>query len=322
MPIRNLQHVAMQVPDLETGLRFYGDFGLTAQETGNGLIFRCDGRDQDQLKLYEGRLKRLHHICFGTREDELPALQAGVEQAGFPIIDPPTEVAIGNGAGDGIWFRDFDDMLFNIRAAEPAPWDTRPGPDANGPWGNTRIGRRHDFFDWPQIRPRRLGHVVVFTSDLARKTAFFENVLGSRRSDSVGPFMDFHYLPTGSDHHVFGFIDSHAPGLQHIAFEVANADEVCYGGQRMLDRGYLNAWGPGRHAGPGSNLFHYLRDPWLSCIEYFADMDYLPEGVNWQARRYMPGELPDLWGDGINPQFNVNFEAVATAPVPPVPEKL
>jgi hypothetical protein len=126
--------------------------------------------------------------------------------------------------------------------------------------------------------------------------------------------MDFHYLPTGSDHHVLAFIESHAPGLQHFAFEVANADEVCYGGQRMLDRGYLNAWGPGRHAGPGSNLFHYLRDPWLSCVEYYADMDYIPEGTNWESRRYIPGELPDLWGDGINPQFNTNFEAIRQGP--------
>ena len=54
MPIRNLQHVAMQVPDLDVGRRFYTDFGLKAEERGNDVIFKCLGRNQDQLQLLEG----------------------------------------------------------------------------------------------------------------------------------------------------------------------------------------------------------------------------------------------------------------------------
>ena len=60
----------------------------------------------------------------------------------------------------------------------------------------------------------------------------------------------------------------------------------------------------------GANLFHYLRDPWSSCVEYFADIDYIPEGYNWEPRRYMPGDLPDFWGSSVPTSFNVNFEAI------------
>ena len=306
MPVRNLQYVAMQVPDLDVGRRFYTDFGLEAQKRGNDLILKCVGRNQDQLKLLEGSKKRLHHICFGTVEAEIKSLQAAIEKVGFHIIDSPSEVADGS----GIWWRDFEDMLFNIRVAVDVPPAIGADYITNDHLNKRRVGRLHEFFEWPQIHPRRLGHVVVFTSDLKRKTQLFETVLGFALSDSIGPFMDFHRLLAGGDHHVIAFVQSHAPGLQHVAFEVANSDEVHYGGQRMLDKGYIDAWGPGRHAGPGSNLFHYLRDPWSSCVEYFADIDYIPEGINWEPRRYKPGELPDFWGPSVPKSFNVNFEAI------------
>lgn len=311
MPIRNLQYVAMQVPDLEVGRRFYTDFGLDSEERGNDVVFRCQGRDQDQLKLIEGAPKRLHHVCFGTRADEIPQVQAAVEKNGSTVIDAPAGIE----DGDGLWWRDFEDMLFNVRAAEDTPWNTEIDYQVNTPGEKNRIGRRHEFFDYIQIRPRRLGHTVLFTSDRDRKSKEFETI-GFRIADSIGEFMDFHYLATGSDHHIIGFVKSHAPALQHIAFEVANADEVHYGGRRMLDKGYIDAWGPGRHAGPGSNLFHYLRDPWSSCVEYFADMDYIPEGTNWEPEKYGPGSYPDFWGPSPPRQFNTNFERIKPGPQP------
>ena len=117
MPIRNLQYFAMSVPDLQVGRRFYTDFGLNAQERDGKLILRCDERDQDQIVLIEGAPKRLHHVCFGTTADDLPQLQKNIEDAGVKLIDPPKEAE-----GSGIWFTDFDDMMFNIKVADEAPW--------------------------------------------------------------------------------------------------------------------------------------------------------------------------------------------------------
>lgn len=313
MPVRSLQYVAMCVPDLEVGRRFYTDFGLEAEERGDNLILRCQGREQDQLRLLEGSPKQLHHVCFGTREDELPQLQTALENSGARIVDAPAETIHSNGGGEGIWWRDFEEMLFNVRAAEDTPWDTEIDYKVNTPGEKNRIGRRHEFFDYPQIRPRRLGHTVLFTTDLKRKRRDFE-AIGFRLADSIGEFMDFYYLATGSDHHVLGFVISHSPALQHVAFEVAGADEVHFGGRRMMDKGYIDAWGPGRHAGPGSNLFHYLRDPWSSCIEYFADIDYIPEGTNWEPEVYGPDSYPDFWGPSVPRQFNTNFEKIKPGP--------
>jgi hypothetical protein len=45
--IRNLQHLALSVPDLEAGRQFYSSFGLEASERANDLVLRCPGRAQD-----------------------------------------------------------------------------------------------------------------------------------------------------------------------------------------------------------------------------------------------------------------------------------
>jgi hypothetical protein len=88
---------------------------------------------------------------------------------------------------------------------------------------------------------------------------------------------------------------------------LGGADEVGMGGRQMIDRGYIHVWGPGRH-GPGSNLYFYMRDPWNSIIEYFADMDYIPAGTNWQAVDWATKEETVIWGTDEPKDFPTNFE--------------
>ena len=73
--VQNLQHYALTVPDVSAGKRFYEDFGLTCHAEGDQAIFRCVGRDQDQVVLAEGPERKLHHICFGTSEEGLGSIK-------------------------------------------------------------------------------------------------------------------------------------------------------------------------------------------------------------------------------------------------------
>ncbi len=66
MRINGLLHCGLQVPSLEVGERFYRDFGMQVNERGDGLVVRCDGREQDQTVLLEGPAKRLHHVAFAV----------------------------------------------------------------------------------------------------------------------------------------------------------------------------------------------------------------------------------------------------------------
>jgi len=73
MSIRNLQHIALAVPDATVGKKFYTDFGMEGRDFDKRIVMRCQGRDQDQVVLVEGRKKHMHHVSFGTRAEDLEA---------------------------------------------------------------------------------------------------------------------------------------------------------------------------------------------------------------------------------------------------------
>ena len=302
MTIRNLQHIALSVPDVAVGRKFYTDFGMTAGERGGLTVLRCHGRDQDQVILTEGRTKRMHHIAFGTRAEELPALKQRLEANGTKLLDPPQDAP-----ADGVWFRDPDGLLVNVRAAESAQWRSTAEWRINSPGHLNRSGApghpRRDM----EVRPTRLGHVLRFTPQLEAMVDFYIRVVGLKLSDRAQDIVAFLHAHGGSDHHVLGFIKCDRPGFHHASFEVANVDEIGIGACRMLDKGYRDGWGFGRHV-IGSNFFHYIRDPWNSMAEYFCDIDYIPADMDWKPTNYPAEDSLYVWGPEPPEAFGVNFE--------------
>ncbi|WP_397284329.1 VOC family protein [Pandoraea sputorum] len=99
-----------------------------------------------------------------------------------------------------------------------------------------------------------------------------------------------------------------AEGFQHASFQVPSFDDIGYGAWRMREAGYGDGFGPGRHA-IASNLFHYVRDPWGSWVEFYADMDKITD--RWLCRDW--NDLPYTWGPRWSPEFwgkemNANLE--------------
>lgn len=302
MTVRSLQHIALALPDPLVGKQFYSDFGLEAREQANKIIMRCHGRDQDQVVLVEGRKRRLHHVCFGTKPELIGGLKQQLEGYGTQLLDPPDETP-----AEGLWFRDPDGLLINVRVAEPAPWLHAPEWRINTPGRYTRLGRPGYPARDMLVRPRRLGHALRFTPNFERQIDFYTRILGLRLSDRSRDIVAFLHAPGGSDHHIFGFIAGDRPGFHHASFEVANVDEIGVGATRLLDKGYRNGWGFGRHV-IGSNFFHYVRDPWNSLAEYFCDIDYIPADMNWQATDYPPEDSLYVWGPKVPEDFAANFE--------------
>jgi len=304
MTVRSLQHIALTVPDATVGKKFYGDFGLEARDDGKRVVLRCHGRNQDQVVLVEGSKKRMHHICFGARVDAIAGLKTRLEKNGTRLVDAPKETP-----GDGLWFRDPDEVLVNVRAAEPAPWADAPEWKINNPGHLNRVGVPGHPSRAAAVRPRRLGHTLRFTPNLDRVTDFYLRVAGMRLSDrSPGIIAFLRSGEGGSDHHVLGFIKDDRPGYHHASFEVGNIDELGMGACRLLEQGYRDGWGFGRHV-IGSNFFHYIRDPWGSLVEYFCDIDYIPDGADWKPKDYAAEDSLYAWGPNVPEDFGRNFEA-------------
>jgi catechol-2,3-dioxygenase len=158
-------------------------------------------------------------------------------------------------------------------------------------------------------KPARIGHLLMFTPDYPKAEAFFEQVLGLRTSDRAAGKVSFMAAGDGViDHHCFGLIPSTHRGFQHASFQVPGIDDIGFGVWRMRNAGYKESFGPGRHA-LASNLFHYIRDPWGSWVEYYAEMDRISD--RWETRDW--SELPYIWGPEWAPEFwgkemNGNFE--------------
>ncbi len=296
--ISGLHHYALEVPDLGVADGFLQDFGLETAEKDGALVARCAGRGQEQVRMLEGPVKRLHHLSFTLRPGSLDALRESLERAGTAVIEPPP------GAGEqGLWIRDPDGTAVQLLDVEPAP----PRPVAeiltNAGGSRQRIGAAAWRQVTDDVNPRRLGHTLLFTAQPAAMTSFYTNVMGLAVSDVIHHDLVTFLNAGPGDHHIFGFIRSSHPGFHHASFEVPSIDAIALGADRMRTRGREAGWGLGRHT-IGSNFFHYNPDPWGSWIEWFSDIDQIDEC--WVAGDWdVP---PHLWGAPPPPTFLANVE--------------
>ena len=116
MPVRSLLHYALEVPDQSVGQRYYRDFGL-ADESGRGAAvrLRAGRQPRESVLLYEGPRKRLHHLCFGATGEDFARTRESVRRAGAAEVDPPKDAP-----GGGLWLRDADGNLVNVREEAPS----------------------------------------------------------------------------------------------------------------------------------------------------------------------------------------------------------
>jgi len=298
--VHSLDHFVLAVPDLEPAQQFYSDFGLDVAVSGGALKLKTFGQDQCWGTVVEGQRKKLHHLSFGCFADDLPYLRERAEANGCAPLDPPQ-----NFASNGFWLRDPAGLLVEIAvAAKTSPAHKTPGTWSSSPEGVAGAPVRAKA---PMVRPRRLSHVLVFTTDIDRAVAFYSNIVGLRLSDRSDRVAFMHAMH-GSDHHILAFAQSQAPGLHHCSWDMSGIDDIGLGAMHMAGKGHGAGWGLGRHV-LGSNYFHYVRDPWGSYAEYSCDIDYIPAAQRWEAGHHAPEDSFFLWGPEPPADFTLNREA-------------
>lgn len=304
--------VVLEVPDVAPGVKFYSDAGLQAEVEGNVARFSCLGQRKPCLTLIGGaKRKRIHHLVLRADPQKFADVRREVPRNGGRLIEPPAGFS-----DDGVWIEDAHGL--RIRLLD-APADEPLQPVAtfaiNAPGNLVRRDRSAMLAKskLPDVKPLRLGHVLLFTPDVMRSTDFFTNALGMGLADRAQDIVAFMCSRRDSDHHVVAFAKSAEIGFHHASFQVATPDEVGRGGRSLIDRGNAGHWGFGRHT-IGSNFFHYVQDPWGSWFEYYCDIDYISDYSQWQPTNYGLEDSLENWGPPLPEDFVHNYEAAEATP--------
>lgn len=300
--VHSIDHFALNVPSLPDARRFFDTFGLDVSDVpGRADELELRARDGHRwARLFAASHKSLAYLSFNAYAGDYPTLCAQAIDAGGSLCAAPQRQEEA-----GFWFRDPDGNLIQIRTGpKTSPSSKQPcanavsKADMRGACTRAQVQR---------VLPERLSHVLLFTPDVLRAVAFYEQALGLRLSDRSQDVIAFMHAPHGCDHHLVAFAKSSGRGWHHSSWDVANVDVVGQGAAQMAAAGYTKGWGTGRHV-LGSNYFHYVEDPWGSFCEYSADIDFVSAGRDWQAGDFPPEDSLYLWGPQVPENFARNTE--------------
>lgn len=136
---------------------------------------------------------------------------------------------------------------------------------------------------------RKLGHVVLNVTDLARSVRFYTETLGLKVSDVYGGDMVpggmvFMHLGAGTEHHgvalVGGAKSAPEGALNHFAFEVGSLDEVVAARELLHQRGVAIHFEGRRRA--GCQIAIEFKDPDGNKLEIYWGIDQI--GTDGRAR--------------------------------------
>jgi catechol 2,3-dioxygenase-like lactoylglutathione lyase family enzyme len=298
----SIDQVVFTVPDIAPAVAFYTAFGMDVRQHSQHVDLYTHGHPHCWMKVVaNGTPKALAFITFGIFAEDEAAFRQRVDALGIGCAAHPLATR------PGIWLKSPDGVALQLVVAPKvspsakSPAHQLPGPargTANAPARSTVA----------QVRPRWLSHVLLFSPDVLGMTAFCEQALGLRLSDSSVDLVAFMHTPHGSDHHLFAFVKSEGPGLHHTSWDVGSLDDVGRGSEQLRNAGFHDGWGVGRHV-LGSNYFYYARDPWGSFAEYSFDIDFVPAQPDWVSGSYAPEDSFYLWGPAVPDWFVINPEA-------------
>ena len=284
MSIQGIDEITLSAADLPQCRRFFLDWGLNlVEESAQELVFESlngcrvivahpdrpglpPGLEDDptlrQVVWAVGSATQLEACAEAMRT------QPGWQRQGERLLcqDP-----MGLSVGVQLTRK----KTIDLPCAPTNTWSHRPRVDQASP-------------AYERAQPVEVGHVVLFTRDLARTSRFYEEVLGfviSDRYPGRGHFL--RCAPRGGHHDLF-LLQPPEPrqGLNHVAFTVRDVHEVIGGGMHMSRQGWQTELGPGRHP-ISSALFWYVVSPAGALVEYYTDEDELTEA--WQPREFTPG---------------------------------
>jgi catechol 2,3-dioxygenase-like lactoylglutathione lyase family enzyme len=290
MALHRLTSVTIGVPNVTDTAAYYTEFGLAP--AGPETFSTVDGGEQ--LRLVQAPARRLVELGIGAENpDDLTRIARSMANLGV-AAEPGDGVLTVVDLGTAVRVR--------ITIAEPIAQAAEPAPVCNGPGRDVRLNARAAGIERTSpVAPRKLGHVVLGSTDQEASHRFFTEGLGFKVSDVIPGIAAF--LRCTTDHHNVLLQSAPVPYLHHTSWQVADVDEVGRGAFRMLDgHPERHVWGLGRHH-IGSNFFWYLKDPAGNFSEYYSDMDCIVDDAIWKPEDFTDMRALYNWGPPVPPSF-------------------
>ncbi|MFG3133249.1 VOC family protein [Streptomyces tendae] len=278
MSLHRLTQIVMGVPNVERTAAYYADFGLTPASDTSGIpaeaprtFSTVDGGEQ--LRIVHTSRRRLVELGVGAdNPDDLDRVAASLARLDVPAHRTPDSVtAVDPGT----------EVLVRVELAPRLSQSPAPVAPYNAPGVTARLHERAPgILREDKVRPRRLGHVVLGSTDQETSQRFFLEGIGFKVSDTVRGMAAF--MRCSTDHHNVLVQQAPVAFLHHTSWQVDDIDEIGRGATAMLETDAdRHTWGLGRHH-IGSNFFWYLKDPAGTFSEYYSDLDCIVDDALWK----------------------------------------
>jgi len=305
-PIIRVADVAFprfQGPDLDRMESFLRAFGMQrAARTPSALYMRGTDPVHHVHVTHLGEPAFLGLAFQAARRDDLAVLANAVGGSVEKLDEP--------GGGEVVRLRDPDgrlvEVVYGIEA--PAPLPLRRHPPINTGEDRTRVGTLQRVESGPS-QVKRCGHAALKTGDLDALWRWYRRHLGLLVSDDlyvegpekpIGRFARCDRGDRPADHHTLLLVQMGEARLGHVAWEVADFDDLMVGHDHLAGAGTRHYWGIGRHV-LGGQVFDYWKDPLGFTVEHWTDSDLLdaaaPAGAHHlfaAGSQWGPPPPPDL----------------------------
>lgn len=296
----------LQSPDLDEAEEFLTNFGMIKAERTNDTLY-MRGTDSAPFihVTHLGEAKFVGLAFRAASEEDLDKISKAEGASGIEDLDTP-------GGGKRVRLTEPNgyqiEVIYGQEQQEEIPVP-RFGVNTAAA-RDSRLGKLTRIERGPS-HVKRLGHAVIMTPDVAGGTKWFRETLGLVPSDEVyagekdNIIATFNRIDGGErfvDHHTFLCIKGEVAGLNHMAFEVHDIDDVFMGNAHLKNmEKYDHMWGLGRHV-LGSQVYDYWQDPWGRVHEHWTDSDRL-NNQNPPALVAAEDGLDSQWGEPVPERF-------------------